>query len=347
MRAVRYARYGEPPVLVDVPVPACPEGGILVDVRAVGVCRSDWHAWQGHDPVPLPMIGGHEFAGVVRESRVRRCRPGDRVTVPFAIGCGLATCAQCAEGDPHVCPDQHQPGFTYDGAFAEVVAVPAADTNVVALPESLGFVAAAALGCRFATAYRAVKHQGRLTAGERVVVLGAGGVGLSAVRIAVALGAHVVCVDTSAAALAMATASGAVAAIQMDAQRSAGDLASVLLDTTDGGAHLSIDAVGSPALLEAGLLALRPRGRHVQVGLLLGPAADPPVPMARIIARELQVLGSHGMPVRDYAEMLDFVVAIDLSGLVGEVIDLESAPSALIRLGEGSQPAGMTVIELS
>ena len=130
-----YDAYGAQPRVRDVPVPACPDDGVVVEVRATGVCRSDWHAWRGHDPVPLPMTPGHELAGVVVEvgPSVRRVRVGQRVTAPFVCGCGR--CAWCRAGDAQVCPDQYQPGFTGPGSFAERVALPAADTNVVVLPD--------------------------------------------------------------------------------------------------------------------------------------------------------------------------------------------------------------------
>ena len=118
MKAVRYDAYGAAPALVDVPPPRCPDDGVVVEVRATGVCRSDWHAWQGHDPVALPHVPGHELAGVVVEvgRRVRTRRVGDRVTVPFVCGCGR--CEHCLSGDAQVCPDQSQPGFTMPGSFA-------------------------------------------------------------------------------------------------------------------------------------------------------------------------------------------------------------------------------------
>ncbi|HKN97737.1 MAG TPA: alcohol dehydrogenase catalytic domain-containing protein, partial [Pseudonocardiaceae bacterium] len=156
MKAVVYARYGETPTLTDVPEPACPDGGVLIAVRATGVCRSDWHAWQGHDPVELPHIPGHELAGEIAAvgAGVSRWRVGDRVTVPFVCGCGR--CEYCLAGDAQVCPQQTQPGFTGPGSFAELVPIHAADVNLVRLPESVAFTTAASLGCRFATAFRAV-----------------------------------------------------------------------------------------------------------------------------------------------------------------------------------------------
>ena len=140
MRAVVYSGYGVTPELSEVADPACPADGVVIAVGATGVCRSDWHAWRGHDPVALPHIGGHEFAGVVAATGpgVARWQAGDRVTVPFACGCG--TCAYCLAGDAQVCPRQTQPGFTGPGSFAEFVAVHAADANLVALPAVVDFV---------------------------------------------------------------------------------------------------------------------------------------------------------------------------------------------------------------
>ena len=347
MRAVVYDAYAAPAELRDVPEPACPDGGVLVRVAATGVCRSDWHAWQGHDPVPLPMVPGHELAGTVAAvgAGVERWRVGQRVTVPFACGCGR--CAQCAMGDTHVCPHQQQPGFTGWGSFADLVALPAADTNLVALPDAVDDVAAASLGCRTATAHRAVVAQGRVAAGERLVVLGCGGVGLAAVAVGAALGAEVVAVDVSAAALAAATDLGAAAVVDA-AGLPAEAVAEAVRDLAGGGVHASVDALGSVPTMTAGILALRPRGRHVQVGLLLGDDAAPPVPMARVIAQELEVRGGHGMPARDYPDLLAMVAdgRLDPARLVGRVVGLDGAAAALADLGRPATTPGMTVVDL-
>jgi alcohol dehydrogenase len=343
VRALRYDAYGEPPRLLDVPDPACPPDGVVVAVRATGVCRSDWHAWQGHDPVPLPMVPGHELAGVVVEvgPGVTGHAVGERVTAPFVCGCGR--CAWCGSGDAQVCPDQQQPGFTMPGSFGELVALPAADLNLVALPDAIGFVAAASLGCRFATAYRALTAHGHVAPGQHVVVHGCGGVGLSAVMLGKALGAHVVAVDLSAAALDLARELGA------DVLVDAGpDAARRVHEATDGGAHVSLDAVGTSATAVASVESLRPRGRHVQVGLLLGAHATPPLPMGQVVAQELSIHGSHGMAARDYPAMLDLVAsgAADPLRLVGRTIGLEDAGAALVAMSSPSGPAGMTVVEL-
>jgi alcohol dehydrogenase len=340
MRAVVYSAYGEPPVVADVPAPIAPDGGAVLEVRATGVCRSDWHAWRGHDPVPLPNIPGHELAGVVAEvgAGVTRLRPGDRVTVPFVCGCGV--CEYCDAGDAQVCPHQTQPGFTGPGSFAERVVVHAADTNLVALPDSVDFVTAASLGCRFATAYRALTAHGRLAEGDWLAVHGCGGLGLSAVQIGAALGANVIAVDIAPAALTLATELGAAHTIDATDL----DAAATIRDLTGGGAAVSVDALGSPATAAASVLSLRRRGRRVQAGLLLdGPT---PLPMDVVIAQELSIHGSHGMAAADYPPLLALVADGTLRPdlLVSTVIGLEDAPAALTAMDHPPTEPGMTVI---
>ncbi|HEY0803870.1 MAG TPA: zinc-dependent alcohol dehydrogenase family protein [Pseudonocardiaceae bacterium] len=344
MKAVVYANYGRTPTLTDVPEPLCPDDGVVLAVGATGVCRSDWHAWQGREPVPLPHIPGHELAGTVAETGagVRRWRVGDRVTVPFVCGCG--SCEYCQAGDPQVCPHQTQPGFTGPGSFAEKVVIHAADVNLVALPDSVDFVTAASLGCRFATAFRGLTAHGRIRSGDWLAVYGCGGVGLSAVMIGSALGAHVVAVDVSAAALDRARELGAVAVVDTSRE---GDPAAAVRAITDGGAHVSVDALGSADIACASVAGLRRRGRHVQIGLLHGPESAPPLPMDLVIARELEIYGSHGMAAHEYPAMLALLEDGTLrpERLVGRVIGLADAGTALATMDSASSP-GMTVIEL-
>lgn len=344
MRAVVFEQFGKPAEVRQVPDPAPSERGVVVRVEATGLCRSDWHGWQGHDPdVELPHVPGHELAGVVEATgdRVDRWRPGDRVTVPFVCACG--TCPACAAGDQQVCERQTQPGFTHWGSFAEYVALEQADVNLVAIPDELSAATAAALGCRFATAFRAVVTQGRVAPGEWVAVHGCGGVGLSAVMIAAASGARVVAVDVSDRALGLARKFGAAECV--DASRTA-DTAQAVRDLTGGGAHVSLDALGSPATCAASVNGLRRRGRHLQVGLLPSPTGTTPVPMARAIALELELRGSHGMAAHAYPPMLELVrtgvLRPDL--LVTSTISLDAVPAALEAVG-AAQGAGVTVIE--
>ncbi len=337
MKGWQYDAPGAIPELRDLPDPDCPPDGVLVQVAVTGLCRSDWHAWAGHDPVPLPMTPGHEWAGTVVEvgSDVRGIHPGLRVTAPFVLGCGV--CEYCRQGDAQVCPDQEQPGFTRPGSFAQLLAVPRAEVNLVALPDAVGFTAGATLGCRFATAFRAVHTHGRLSAGQWLAVFGCGGVGLSAVQIAVALGAQVVALDPSKEALARAAALGAHPAADADE----------IVEITGGGAHVGLDAIGDPTAAAASVRALRRRGRHVQAGLLLGDQALTALPMDLIITRELSVHGSHGMPGEDYPGLLDLVASgrLDPTRLVGRTIPLAEAGPALAAMG-GPGPAGITLIDV-
>ncbi|GAC1610074.1 MAG: zinc-dependent alcohol dehydrogenase family protein [Mycobacteriales bacterium] len=340
MRALQYEQFKGPLRIKEVSEPRTPPAGVVVRVGATGVCRSDWHGWQGHDPdIALPHVPGHELAGTIEAvgPNVQLWSVGDRVTVPFVCACG--SCPRCRAGDHQVCDNQTQPGFTHWGSFAELVALDAADVNLVALPDNLSFVVAASLGCRYATSYRAVVQQGRAGAGEWVAVHGCGGVGLSAVQIAVASGANVVAVDISARALELARTLGAEAAVDgtgLDAEA----VAASVRACTDGGAHVSLDALGSASTCAASVLSLRPRGRHVQVGLV------PPtvgVPMARVVAQELELYGSHGMAAYSYPELLALVAAGRLRPdlLITREIKLDDAADALRDVG--STP-GMTVV---
>ena len=335
MRAVVYEAFERMPTVEMVPDPEPAPHGAVVRVEASGLCRSDWHGWVGHDPDirRFPHVPGHELAGVVEAvgADVQWWRAGDRVTVPFVCACG--SCPQCAAGNHQVCDRQTQPGFTHWGSFAELVALDWADVNLVALPDGLASDVAAALGCRFATAYRAVLQVGRVRAGEWVAVHGCGGVGLSAVMIAVAAGARVLAVDVSPAALALARELGAEVTVPAGAD---------VREATGGGAHISLDAIGSESACAASIAGLRKRGRHVQIGLLPEP---PRVPMDLVIGRELELLGTHGMAAHAYPEMLALVASGRLhpGRLISSRIALDQAPAALAAMSEGS-PSGVTVI---
>lgn len=345
MRALRFDAFGQQPYVTEVPEPRAEPGGVVIAVEATGLCRSDWHAWQGHDDDirDLPHVPGHEFAGAVHAvgAGVERVAVGDRVVVPFVCGCG--TCEVCRAGGSHVCPDQWQPGFSGPGSFAEYVAVPRADANVVHLPDRVGADVAAGLGCRFATAYRGVVDVARVREGERVVVLGCGGVGLAAVMVAAAQGAEVVAVDVAEAALELAADAGAAHVVDAS-ERGPVDAVRALWP---GGADVAVDALGSVGTARDTTLSLRTHGRHLQIGLLPPAVVQDraTVPMHVVIARELRVLGSHGMPAVDYPRMLQDVATGRLAPerLISRTITLEEAPAALAAMDTAGTP-GVTII---
>tara|TARA_R110002020_G_scaffold32962_12_gene100885 strand:+ start:3665 stop:4705 length:1041 start_codon:yes stop_codon:yes gene_type:complete len=343
MKAVLYEAFSAPPRLVTLPDPAPEAHGVVIKVEATGVCRSDWHGWVGHDPdITLPHVPGHELAGTIAAvgREVTRWKIGQRVTVPFVGGCG--GCPECHAGHQQVCDHQFQPGFTHWGSFAEFVSIHRADLNLVELPESLDFATAASLGCRFVTSFRAVVDQGRVSAGEWVAVHGCGGVGLSAVMIAAASGAQVVAIDISDRALALARDVGATAVINA---KHVTDVAGAVRDITRGGAHLSLDALGSVPTCVNSINSLRKRGRHVQVGLMAGDHSLPPIPMGRVIGHELEILGSHGMQAHRYGAMLAMIEAGRLTPaqLVGQKISLEQSIAALTGM-DRFEGVGVTVV---
>ena len=344
MKAVIYRAFGESLNIGELPDPEPPAGGVVISVRATGLCRSDWHGWMGHDPdIRLPHVPGHELAGVIEAvgADVVNWKPGDRVTLPFVCGCGA--CQQCNSGNHHVCDNQFQPGFTHWGSFAEFVAIDYADVNLVRLPEELDFVTAASLGCRFVTSFRAVVDQGQVSAGQWVAVHGCGGVGLSAIMIAKALNALVVAIDIDDEKLEFAGSIGAEALINASEVDS---VANSVKGITSGGAHVSIDALGSIATCSNSIDSLRKRGKHIQVGLMVGDDRSPTLPMHRVIADELEILGSHGIQAHRYAELLAMIRAGKLRPdlLIGSTIRLEDV---LVELPEMNnfKGTGVTVID--
>ena len=343
MRAVVFDEFGGSVDVRTVADPAPSLAGVVVEVHSTGLCRSDWHAWAGHDDgVRLPHVPGHELVGVVAAvgADVRRWTVGDRVTTPFVCGCGA--CQWCLNGQAQVCPNQTQPGFTHWGSFAEYVALHSADTNLVAVSDVIEDAAAAALGCRFATAYRALNARAGIRRDEWITVVGVGGVGLSAVQIAVAAGARVVAVDRTPAALDLARSLGAEHTVLADGR----DVAAEVYEFTGGGSHVAVDAVGTAATCADAIYSLRRRGRHVQVGLLPNVGGHPEVPMERVIAWELDILGSHGMASADYPPMLRLVEAGTLrpQALVERVVGLTEAARLLPTL-DSAAPSGVTLID--
>jgi alcohol dehydrogenase len=343
MKAVVYEQFSAPPRVQNVPDPTPTPEGVVVKVEATGLCRSDWHGWMGHDPdIVLPHVPGHELAGTVLATgrQVTRWKVGDRVTVPFVAGCGH--CRECHSGNQQVCEHQFQPGFTAWGSFAEYVALDHADLNLVALPESLDFATAASLGCRFVTSFRAIVDQGRVRPGEWVAVHGCGGVGLSAIMIATAMGANVVAIDLTQEKLDLAKSLGAVATI--DASQTP-KVVRAVKEITDGGAHVSIDALGNPATCFNSIANLRRRGRHVQIGLMLGEHARPAIPMDKVIAHELEIYGSHGMQAFRYDAMMAMIETGKLAPekLIGKRIGLDEAPEALMNM-DRFEGTGISVV---
>ncbi len=343
MKAVYYEKFQGPVEIKDVPAPKVSADSVIVKVEATGLCRSDWHGWMGHDPdITLPHVPGHELAGIIVEKglEIKNFNIGDRVTVPFVSGCGH--CPECISGNYQVCDNQFQPGFTAWGSFAEFVEVKYADINLVKLPDKMDFVTAASLGCRFITSFRAVIDQGKVTAGQWVAIHGCGGVGLSAIMIAAAAGANVVAVDIDDKKLEFAKKVGANILINA---KKINNVSERIIEITGRGVHVSIDALGSRETCFNSISCLRKRGKHIQVGLMTGDHSHPQIPMDRVVAHELEIMGSHGMQAFRYAEMFEMIELGKLKPelLVGKTISLEEAPKALTNMDK-FESIGVTVI---
>ena len=280
MKAVFYESFKGPVNITQLPDPVPAANEVIIQVKATGLCRSDWHGWQGHDSdIHLPHVPGHELAGIIvaAGSEIKNWKKEDRVTVPFCIGCG--TCVQCAHGQQQICDNYYQPGFTGWGSFAEYVRIPYADENLVRLPDNMDFVTAAVLGCRFITAWRGVTAQGALKAGDFIAVHGCGGVGLSAIMIAAAVGALPIAIDIDDSKLEFAKTIGAAYTINA---RDVLQVPEAVIALTKGGAHVSVDALGSRETCYNSIRCLRKQGKHIQLGLMAGTEANPPIPMGEV-----------------------------------------------------------------
>lgn len=344
MKAIMYEKFKETPELVTLPDPVPESDSVVVKVKATGLCLSDWHGWVGHDPdIRLPHVPGHELAGdiVAVGKNVSQWKIGDRITVPFVGGCG--GCPECRSGNHQVCDHQFQPGFTHWGSFAEYVAIHYADINLVRLPAELDYDVTASLGCRFVTSFRGVVDQGRVCAGQWVAVHGCGGVGLSAIMIATALGANVIAIDIADDKLELAKKMGATHTINSGIVP---DPVEAVLDISSRGAHVSIDALGHPETCYNSVANLRKRGKHVQIGLMTGDSSSPKVPMSQIVANELEIYGSHGIQAYRYEAIWEMIRSRKLKPemLLGKTIQLEEAIPALMTM-DRFENQGITIID--
>ena len=342
MRAALLTSYRAPLDIVAQPDPVCPADGVVLETLACGVCRSDWHAWTGTDPdITLPHIPGHEFCGTVVETgtEVSRWRIGDRVIAPFILACGA--CPACQSGHQTTCATQIVPGFTHPGAFASAIAVPRADVNLTALPDGMDPALAASLGCRVTTAWHALTGRAGLQAGEWLAVWGTGGIGLSAMLLARALGARVVVVDVVAEKLDFARSLGADAAINA----SDADAIAQIHALTKGGAHVAIEALGIAETTRNALLCLRKLGRMVQVGMPAGSHCNMSLPMDAVYSGQLALFGTRGMPAHRYPSLLSLIDAgaVDLSPLIARRIALSDVNRELATF-DTPAPPGVAVI---
>lgn len=350
MRAAVVEAFKQPlKIWNDWPDPEVGPDNVLVKIMANGICRSDWHLWQGDwdwmgfSP-PLPAVLGHESAGIVEEvgANVTRFKKGDRVVFPFGQACG--SCGMCAQGDQQVCDNIGMSMFMGGGGFGEYCLVAHGDINLVPLPESISFVEGASLGCRFMTAFRGVTAQGQVKAGDWVAVFGCGGVGLAAVDIASAMGANVIAVSRSSNKLEKALELGAVHTIT-----ASDDTPDAIQEYTKGGVNVSVECLGTEATWLPSILSLRKGGRLVRLGMSGEEERGIlPLPADLIVGKELTIVGSMGMQARCYPEMLRMVEAgvINPSSLVTQEVTMEQIGDVLEEMSQFNT-LGYSVINMA
>jgi 2-desacetyl-2-hydroxyethyl bacteriochlorophyllide A dehydrogenase len=342
MRAMAVVDYARPLELIELPVPKPGPGQVLVRVLYCGICYSDYKTITGHMPfsstLRLPHVAGHEIAGEVAAlAEGATLREGERVVVYNYWGCGA--CRNCRAGDENLCLDlQGWVGFTSPGGFQEYLVAP--QSHVLPLPDAIPAEHAAAISCSTGTSYRAVVTRGRVAAGDTVLVVGTGGVGLQAVQIARAAGGRVLATDVDARKLERAEQCGASATCLAGPATAAW-----AREATDGGgADLVIETAGRPETLALASAAVRAGGRVVLVGYTVGEAF--PVPSAETVLGEVSYIGSRYVRRDELARAIGLVAAGAVRPAIDSVLDLEDANEAFSRLGRG-EAAGRIVLRVA
>jgi 2-desacetyl-2-hydroxyethyl bacteriochlorophyllide A dehydrogenase len=319
MKAVRLVEIGYPLQVQEVPLPAVGEKDVLVRIKAAGICHSDAHYRAGTSPVgPLPQTLGHEIAGVVEKvgSQAANVKVGDRVCIHYLLTCG--DCYYCSLGSEQFCVQGRMIGKHCDGGYAEYIAVPA--RNAVPLPDEIPFEHAAVLMCSSATTFHALRKT-RLKPGERVAVFGAGGLGMSAIQLARAMGAlEIYAIDINEDKLKLAEEYGA---ISINATK--GDPVAEIQRLTGGrGVDVSLELIGLPQTMRQAVLSLAVFGRAGLVGL-----TDKPFeiyPYVELLGKEAEVIGCADHLRHELPLLLEFTRrgALDLSDVVTNTVPLEA-----------------------
>jgi 2-desacetyl-2-hydroxyethyl bacteriochlorophyllide A dehydrogenase len=342
MKAIRMVEVGKPLVLREIPVPDTDDHEVLVQVKAAGICHSDVHYRAGISAVgDLPQTLGHEVAGVVTAagSRVRNVGVGDRVCLHYLLSCG--DCHYCSRGSEQFCHLGQMIGKDCDGGYAEYIAIPA--RSVVPLPKEIPFDHGAVLMCSSSTSFHAL-HKAQLRAGETVAVFGAGGLGMSAIQLARAMGALTVyVVDINAEKLALAAGYGAVPvnAAQVDPVTEIKQL------TGGRGVDVALEVIGLARTMQQAVQVLGVFGRAVLAGI-----TDRPLPIdtySELLGKEAQVIGCSDHLLQELPLLLAYAQRgdLDLSEIVTNHVPLTAGAinEVLDRLEQfGSGPVRTVII---
>ena len=319
MKAIRMVEPGKPLELQEIPIPPAGEEDVLVRVRAAGICHSDAHYRAGRSSMGrLPITLGHEVAGEVEwvGAKVTNVKAGERVCLHYNISCG--ECFYCESGNEQFCTTVKMIGHHIDGGYAEYIAVPA--RNVIPLPEEIPFEEGATLMCASATALHALRR-GRLKAGETVAVFGVGGLGLSAIQLAKALGAaDVYAVDIKSDKLELASEYGAnpIHASRVDAVEEIRKL------TKGKGVDVALEMIGLQTTMKQTVDSLAILGRAVIVGLSQAPLEIHPY--RTLIGYEAEIIGSNDHLLQELPALIEMArqKTLDTSRVVSQKIPLEA-----------------------
>ena len=317
--------------LEDYPTPEPAADEVLVKVAACGVCHTDLHYLDHGTPTfkSPPLVLGHEIAGTLASpDPTGRLEEGEHVLLPAVISCGR--CDACRNGRENICERGIMLGNDIDGGYAEYLTVPARD--VFRLPPEIPLEEGSIIADALTTPYHAVMNRGAVRPGDRVVVVGCGGVGLNVVQMAAAVGARVVAVDIAPKKLEWAERLGAEAVLDPG---SVDRPDKALRALTDGGAAVAFEAVGRPETQSLAVGAVRTGGRVVFVGYS-------PKPMelnaGRVMFRELEIVGSLGCRPVDYPRVIDLVQQgrVKVTELVNGRFSLDEIEDAFdfLRSGE-------------
>lgn len=341
MRGAVFKEIAEPLEIEDVEKPQPGPDEVVVETEASGICRSDWHVWQGDWSWVgvMPMEGqifGHEPAGTVIEAgpEVENVAEGDQVTVPFNMADG--TCPHCRAGRANICDNLIPLGFVpnYQGAWAEQFKVPTADVNAVKLPDGIEPMDVAGLGCRFATSFHGINHRADVEPGDWVAVHGCGGIGLSAVHIADAAGANVIAVDLEDRKLEFAEELGADETINAaEVDNPAGEAAMI----ADGGCDVAVDALGIETTCRNAMDSLGKRGTHLQLGLTTHEEeGEIALPVDEMVFTEREFVASFGMQPNRFDEIFDLMQTgkLEPSRIAAETVTLDDVPATLESMSD-------------
>jgi len=341
MRAAVYKEQAEPLEIETVDRPECGPDEAIVRTEASGICRSDWHVWQGDwswlGVVPMEgQIFGHEPAGEVIEvgEEVENVNEGEKVTVPFNMSDG--TCPHCRAGHSNICDNLVPLGFmpNAQGAWAEEFKVINADQNAVPLPDGVEPMDVAGLGCRFATSFHGINHRADVQPGDWVAVHGCGGIGLSAVQIADAAGANVIAVDLDDEKLDFAEDLGAVDSVNAaEADNVSGEVQMI----ANGGCDVSVDALGIETTCRNSIDSLAKRGKHLQLGLTTQEEeGEIPIPIDVMVNTEQEFIGSIGMQPNRFDEIFRMMETgkLDPSRIIGDTVSLDEVPETLASMSD-------------